>query len=385
MRRPALLLLAVLPVLAACRPRTAEPPPRVPRVATTALAPRPFSDRREVVSTLEAVDDVRLAATSAGRVDSLPIREGDLVPAGALLLRLRVQERQADVGQVQGQVAAAEARVVEEQAKLARDRANYQRYRYLQGQGAASQQDLDTYRTQAIAQEAQLKASEDGVRSARAQLAAASERLQDRLVRAPFAGQISDLRVKPGDVLREGDPFTRLLRNDRLLSRITLPSTLADRVQPGQTVTLADPVSGRVLATGALSFIDPTVDPASQSLLVKAEVGNPEGRLRNGQRVRAWLEFGRREALAVPFQAVTQSAGQSFVYTVGRGAGGRPQALKVPVRLGPLQDGCYPLLDGLQAGDTLITSNLLNLRHRAPVKPQAGPPVRCLDPSGPTP
>ncbi|MFZ4565448.1 MAG: efflux RND transporter periplasmic adaptor subunit [Prochlorococcaceae cyanobacterium] len=382
MRRPAVLLLAALPALTACRPRTAEPPPRVPRVATADLAPHTFRERREVVSTLEAVADVRLAATSAGRVDALPIREGDVVQAGALLLRLRVQERQADVGQVQGQLAAAEARVVEEQARLARDRANYQRYRYLQSQGAASQQDLDTYRTQAIAQEAQLKASEDGARSARAQLAAASERLQDRLVRAPFAGQISDLRVKPGDVLREGDPFTRLLRNDRLLSRITLPSTLADRVQPGQTVTLADPISGRVLATGGVSFIDPTVDPATQSLLVKAEVANPGGRLRNGQRVRAWLELGRREALAVPFQAVTQSAGQSFVYTLGRGSDGRPQALKVPVRLGPLQDGCYPLLDGLQAGDSLITSNLLNLRHRAPVRPQAGPPVRCLDPAG---
>ena len=380
MRRAAVLLLAAFPALTACRPRTAEPPPRVPRVATVDLAPHTFRERREVVSTLEAVADVRLAATSAGRVDALPIRDGDAVPAGALLLRLRVQERQADVGQVQGQLAAAEARVVEEQARLARDRANYQRYRYLQSQGAASQQDLDTYRTQAIAQEAQLKASEDAVRSARAQLAAASERLQDRLVRAPFAGQISDLRVKSGDVLREGDPFTRLLRNDRLLSRITLPSTLADRVQPGQTVTLADPISGRVLATGGVSFIDPTVDPATQSLLVKAEVANPGGRLRHGQRVRAWLEFGRREALAVPFQAVTQSAGQSFVYTLGRGSDGRPQALKVPVRLGPLQDGCYPLLDGLQAGDSLIISNLLNLRHRAPVRPQAGPPVRCLDP-----
>lgn len=382
MRCPAVLLLAAIPALTACRPRTVEPPPRVPRVVTAALAAHTFGERREVVSTLEAVSDVRLAATSAGRVDDLPIREGDVVPAGALLLRLRVQERQADVGAVQGELAALEARVVEEQARLARDRANYQRYRYLQSQGAASLQDLDTYRTQAIAQEAQLKASEDVVRSARAKLAAASERLQDRLVRAPFAGQISDLRVKSGDVLREGDPFTRLLRNDRLLSRISLPSTLADRVQLGQTVTLADPLSGRVLATGGIKFIDPTVDPATQSLLVKAEVANPGGRLRNGQRVRAWLEFGRREALAVPFQAVSRSAGQSFVYTLGRGADGRPQALKVPVRLGPLQDGCYPLLDGLQAGDSLITSNLLLLRHRAPVKPQAGPPMRCLDPTG---
>jgi len=380
-RRPAVLLLAAFPVLTACAPRKAEAPPRVPRVATSVVAAHTFRERREVVSTLEAVSDVRLAATSAGRVDALPIREGDVVPAGALLLRLRVQERQAEVGQVQGQLAAAEARVVEEQARLSRDRANYQRYRYLQSQGAASQQDLDSYRTQAVAQEAQLKVSEDAVQSARAQLAAASERLHDRLVRAPFAGQISDLRVKPGDVLREGDPFTRLLRNDRLLSRITLPSTLADRVQPGQVVTLADPASGQVLATGGVSFIDPTVDPATQSLLVKAEVANPGGRLRNGQRVRAWLELGRREALAVPFQAVTQSAGQSFVYTLGRGPDGRPQALKVPVRLGPLQDGCYPVLDGLPPGSSLITSNLLNLRHRAPVRPQAGSPVRCLDPS----
>jgi len=96
------------------------------------------------------------------------------------------------------------------------------------------------------------------------------------------------------------------------------------------------------------------------------------------------VQFGQKQQLAVPFAAVSQSAGQSFVYVLGRaadlpadqrqGLGSLPQntplAIKLPVRLGPLQNNCYPVLAGLRPGQRLINSNLLSLRNGTVVKPR---------------
>ena len=56
---------------------------------------------------------------------------------------------------------------------------------------------------------------------------------------------------------------------------------------------------------------------ATQGLLAKAEFNNPGNRLRSGMRVRTLVGFGSSQQLAVPFDAVIRSAGQSFVYVIG--------------------------------------------------------------------
>jgi hypothetical protein len=108
--------------------------------------------------------------------------------------------------------------------------------------------------------------------------------------------------------------------------------------------------------------------------------------LRNGLRTRTRLVLDSRQELSVPFAAVTQISGQSFVYAVGSLAdlerrpgrtdlavarklpAGTSFALQTPVQLGPLQNNRYPVLKGLQAGTRVITTNLINLRNGAPVK-----------------
>jgi hypothetical protein len=109
--------------------------------------------------------------------------------------------------------------------------------------------------------------------------------------------------------------------------------------------------------------------------------------LRTGLRTRTRLVLDTQQQLAVPFAAVTQQSGQSFVYVVGslsqlKGNPGRLEAsrlaalpadgrfaLQTPVRLGPLQNNRYPVLSGLNPGQEVIITNLLNLRHGALVQP----------------
>ena len=374
----AALLLLGLP-LTGCSPK--EPRKKPLPVSTLQIQPATFQDLGDYTSTLEAVDEVKMAAVSGGRVQARLVMAGDQVIAGQELLRLRVRERSADVQQAQAALARSKAGVAEVRAKLEKDKSNFQRYNYLKSQGASSAQELDGYRSQYLAQQASLKASIDGVAAASAELEVARSRLSDKLVTAPIAGQVGDIMVKVGDVVKEGDPFTSIIRNDRLLTRIEIPSNLSSRTKIGLPVWLRDTSGTKVLAKGRISFVSPVVNTASQGLLAKAEFINPQGRLRSGERVRTQVEFGSQQQLAVPFSAVIQTAGQSIVYVLGSAKqlpinlrnklqipADASVAIKLPVRLGALQNNCYPVQAGIKFGDRLIASNILNLRNGTAVK-----------------
>ena len=353
------LMAALVPaaLVLGCGP-VREPARRLPLVQTEPIEPAGFQAGFDTVSTLEAEEEVDLAAQAGGRIQRLLVRQGDRVRQGQLLLVLDQTQLRAEVASLRAQMQT--------------NRLNYQRYQELARQGAASALQRDEFRQAYIA--------------AREALVAREADLAFKDLRAPIAGTVADLRVKQGDVIEAGVPLTRLIRNDRLLARIDVPAVYAGRVRPGQRVLLLDASRAQPLAEGQVSSVDPGVAAATQTLLVKAAFANPRGSLRNGQRSRTRLVLDRREELAVPFTAVTQLAGQSFVYVVGSLAdlerrpgqaalaelrklpAGTRFALQTPVQLGDLQGNRYPVRRGLAAGDLVITAGLLNLRHGAPVQ-----------------
>lgn len=349
-----LLLLA----LVGCRPP--EPPRSRPPLAVS-VAPvwdASFGDVVDTVSTLEAVEEVQLAAQASGRIQQLLVRQGDRVRAGQLLLVLDQTQARAEVARLR--------------AEMATKRLNDQRYDWLVRQGAASAYQRDEFRQQYL--------------SAREELAAREADLGFRDLRAPIGGTVADLQVKQGDLVQTGTPFTRIVRDERLLARIDVPAIHATRLRVGLPVQLLDPVTEQPMAAGTLRSMDPAVSPATQVLLAKAEFENSAGNLRPGLRLRTRLLLEQRRQPSVPFAAVTTIAGQSFVYVMGtlteleRNPGKADLkalkrlpptttvALQTPVRLGAMQNNRYPVLGGLQPGQEVITSSLINLRHGQPVR-----------------
>ncbi len=346
-----------LVLLAGCQsePEVSRPPLSV-RAEPATLAS--FSSNVDTVSTLESLEEVRLAAQAGGRILNLLVRQGDKVGQGQLLLVLDQAQARADVARLQ--------------AETETNKLNYQRYEYLVKQGAASAFQRDEFRQRFI--------------SSRQDLLARQADLAFRDLKAPIAGIVGDVQVKQGDVISAGSPFTTIIRNDRLMARVDVPAVFSNRLRVGQTVILMDPATGKPIARGAVNSLDPGVVAGTQSLLAKAEFANPDGLLRNGLRTRTRLVLDSRQELSVPFGAVTQISGQSFVYEVGSLAdlerrpgradletlrklpAGTTFALQTPVQLGPLQNNRYPVLKGLQSGARVITSNLINLRHGATVK-----------------
>jgi RND family efflux transporter MFP subunit len=344
--------------LAGCNP----PPPKLPTalaVSTETAGTFEFPEEITTISTLEAPEEVNLAAQAGGRIQSLRLRQGDQVRQGDLLVVLDQTQLRQEVRALRGQ---------REESRL-----NFQRFEFLARQGAASAIQRDALRQNFLAADAAL----------RAKLAD----LAYKDLRSPIAGTVSDVAVKAGDVISAGTPFTTIQRTNRLLARVEVPAVYGRRVRTGQSLLL-DPPDGNRRIEGRVVSVDPRVSSGTQSFLVKAEVANPEGMLRNGERVRTRLIIGRRSQLAVPALAVTRTSGKTFVFVVGglaemeRLPGNAPLptlrqlpagtrfAMKVPVKLGPLQENRYPELSGLQPGQSLIVSNLFSLRHGTPVKPQ---------------
>ena len=351
-------LLAIAIGLAGCRP----PPQNLPTalaVKTEMAASFSFPEEISTISTLEAPEEVNLAAQAGGRIESLRVRQGDAVRQGQLLVVLDQTQLSEEVRALAGQ---------REESRL-----NAQRFEFLVKQGAASPIQRDALRQNFLAADSAL----------RAKLAD----LAYKDLRSPIAGTVSDVAVKAGDVISAGTPFTTIQRTSRLLARVEVPSRYGRRVRSGQPVLLKTPSGGGVVE-GRVVSIDPRVNDATQSFLVKAEVENSAGQFRNGERVRTRLVIDQRPQLAVPALAVTRTSGQTFVFVMGNLAelerlpGNAPIeklrtlppesrfALQVPVKLGSLQDNRYPVLKGLQAGQSVIVSNLVSLRHGTPVKAQ---------------
>ena len=353
---PAVALCATA-LLTGCSPSSPE---AVRPLPVDAIAVRSSSFRQEVVtiSTLDALEAVQLAAQAGGRIQELRLRQGDRVRSGQLLVVL-------DQAQLQAEVLSL-------RSAQAKDRLNYQRFAYLARVGAASALQRDELRQAYIETSANLKARQAD--------------LAFRDLRSPIAGVIGDVTVKLGDVIRAGDPFTTVIRNGELTARIDVPAHLRNRLRPGQTVILEDPGSSQPLVRGVVDSIDPSVNVGNQVLLVKAAYDNRNGNLRNGLRVRTRLVLDSSTQLSVPVGSVIQSSGQSYVYRLGtlqeleRDPGQAPLqrlrqlpptsrfALQTRLQLGPLQDGHYPVLSGLDANAQVISSNLLSLRHGLPVQ-----------------
>ncbi len=308
-----------------------------------------FDDQATYQSTLESIVNVPLAAEISGRIVAMPAEEGEMVRPGQLLFTLDQSQQQATVD-----TDVAEAR---------KDRINAERYIFLNEQGAVSTKERDSYVTKAIA-------SVDAVRASKATLG-----YKD--VRAPISGMVGNVIHKLGSVVRQGETIVDIVDNRRLWVRLDVPGELAYRVRLGQPVELQAPDKSPLKAKGKVTFIAPSLDRKSQTLLVKATIENRDGALRDQQRVSANLRFDTSRSLSIPQAAMVLQAGQTFVFKavseieaqrlIGQPLPTKPPsgsllAVQIPVTLGSLQNGRYAVAKGLSVRDRVVLGNLAQLR-----------------------
>jgi RND family efflux transporter MFP subunit len=275
------------------------------------------------------------------------------VAAGAPLFEIDATPQRAAAASLASVRAAREADAAYATQQAARAKA-------LLAVGATSQQEYEQAMTAQKTADAQLKAIEEQIRQSQAELAYYQ-------VTAPTAGVIGDVPVRQGDRVTRSTPLTTIDDNAGLEIYVHVPVQQAPLLRPGLPIRLIDD-GGGVLATERLSFVAPSVDPATQSVLVKAPLDARGGRYRTDQFVRAQIVFATEPGLTVPVVSALRINGQYFVFTADGGEAGTV-ARQRPVSVGRVVGNDYVVTSGLEAGQRLIVSGIQKIGDGAPVTP----------------
>jgi membrane fusion protein, multidrug efflux system len=309
-------------------------------VETATITPRPLDGGLQTVASLRADESVVVRPEIAGRIERIHFTEGGRVAAGQPLFTL--------------DASLARASLNEAQANLENSRRAASRATELSSSQLIARSDLDRARASL------------GVDEARA--ASARAALEKMTLRAPFSGQIGLREVSAGEFVNAGQDLVTLVRLDPIEVDFAVPEAALSKLQNGQAVRITVDAFPGDTFTGKVVAIDPVVDPNSRSTRLRAQIPNPDQRLRPGQFAQLRLDTGggNATALLVPEQALMQDGDTRFLYTVVDG-----KAKRTTVKTGARTPGFVQITEGLKAGDVVITAGQAKpmMRDGMPVMP----------------
>ena len=350
----------------------------------------------------------QLAAVTSRASDIDAARAGTLkAQAGEQKAQAGVERAQADVKNAQATLKNYEADRKAKEAELKFSQGQFTRYQQLSQAGAVSEQTVAQYenslaaaksnldaldsriqaqksevnakaaeiraqQTEIVAQQAEVDRSQRQIQQAQANTQEQQARLQNYTVSAPFTGTVGQVSVKVGDyVSNTGGSATvlaTLTQNEALEVNIQVPIEKATRLGIGTRVDLSDD-KGKQIGSSRVFFISPKASSESQSVLVKAKLDNPSGKLRADQQLHARVIWERQTGVMVPKLAVVPIAGQNFVYVAESGEKGLIARQK-PVKLGAVKGNNQQVINGLTAGDKVVISGIQKIQDGAPIAPE---------------
>jgi RND family efflux transporter MFP subunit len=328
-------------------------PPATP-VKIEAARSVTIQDTTEYVAQLKSRNSAVLMPQVEGQVVEIFVHSGDRVAAGAPLMQIDPLKQQATVRSQEDTRTAKQAAVVYAQQQ-------YERTKGLYEAQVASKQDLDSAKSALDAAEAELRALDAQVREQQVQL-------HYYRVVAPAAGIVGDIPVRVGDRVTTSTVLTTVDKPGPLEAYVEIPVERAGQLKLGMPLEILDS-GGNVVARGKADFISPEVSNQTQTILVKSNLANPEGKLRTAQFIRARAVWGTRQAPVIPVLAVERLSGQYFAF-VAEQSGKGLVARQRPLKLGEIVGNDYVVLDGLQPGERVIVSGGQNLVDGAPVTAQ---------------
>jgi len=287
------------------------------------------------------------------------IAEGDRVSRGAVLVRIRSSEYEDKVRQASSQAAAAEA--VATKAKIDFDRATH-----LYDSQSLIKPDFDAAR-------AQYDASQEQLKSARALTSEAEIALRDTSLVAPFDGDIVKKTVELGGFIGPGVPTLALAKSDTVKLVVGVPDTVVRSIKLGQPVAVAIDAFPARTFHARVTRMSSAADGITRNFEVEVAIPNRDHSLKVG--MIGSLQFtnaevaSRTSALVVPLSAIVQAKGGQYgVFTISDSSAGEVARLHT-VKIGAVTGTEISVINGLEAGDRIITTgaNLLKDGQRVEV------------------
>lgn len=346
-----LLSLCLLPVAAGCgsdsssqlngaAPSAAQAKGMSIKVESVAV--QDLAERITLPGTLQAWEDLTLAAEIAGPIDWVGPAEGELLQAGQTIMTIDS---------------------VSQQARLERDRVDaevqqktMQRLAGLVAEQLVSRQEYDN--------------SVTAYEAARQNLELSRIALQKSRVTAPVAGILDARLVERGEYIKLGDPVAVLVQVDRLKALIDVPEKDVRYFHVGEQVEVIQAqidTGEEISRTGSLVHLAYKADPLTRTYVAKIEIDNRDGQLRPGMIVRIEaLRRALKDAIAIPLYAVVDLDGRKVVFVEEQG-----RAQLRPVRIDRIIGDQAVILAGLAAGERLIVKGQQLLSDGAAVQVEA--------------
>jgi len=322
---------------------------------TSAPARRQTLERTaEMQGALFARESATISSEVEGRIAEVDADFGDPVKAGQVMLRIDPREYQLKVGT--GQAALNQAR-----ARLANSSARYYRAQQLKNERTISAEQFDELAAALGVDKADAEAAEKA-------LALARKKLTDTEIKAPFGGSVQRRMVALGEYVAPGKQLYELIATDPIRLRSPLPERLVPLAQVGMPIRLTIDAKPGAHYLGAITRIAPALDESTRTLLIEAEVANPDHALKPGFFAHVTIDLGRDTALFVPGAAVLRYAGVSRVFVVDRDV-----VRAREVATGAVIGEQVEITGGLREGERVATSDVDRLADRTAVASRGQP------------
>ncbi len=317
--------------------QTAGGPPKATPVIVSTAYKDEFVDRVEAIGTLRANETITLASTVTETVTSVNFTDGQRVLKGDILVEMTSGEEKALLDQQKALVNEAYKQL--------------ERTRDLAKSGAASSSVLDERQREYT--------------STRAGLAALQSRLEDYIIVAPFDGIVGLRNISPGALLQPGTMITTLDDDSVMKLDFSVPSVFLPTLKPGVKI-VARATGFDEEFTGEVSAINSQIDAATRSVVVRAIIPNPEGKLKPGLLMTVELMKNPREAVTIPENAIIPEGRKHFVMVVGASDAGNIVE-KREITIGARRPGDVEVVDKLQAGEKVVVQGTMSAQDGKPV------------------
>jgi len=300
------------------------------------VALEPERTRIEAVGTSRAIRSVTLYPATTGEVVAVHFKANQPVSAGDILVELDRRDAELALALAKVQVADAERLL--------------NRYERTKGRGTFPPSTIDSART--------------ALAAARIAQQRAAIALEDRSIEAPFAGFVGITEIEPGHRIDPDTVITTLDDRSALLVSFKVPELFFERLSVDETVSIAPwtargaPVEGRIVDIGA------RIDPVSRTFVVRAQVPNPQDRLRPGMSFRVGLERAGVLYPVVPEVAVQWGGDGAYVWAVQDA-----KARQVGVDIVQRRAGRVLVDASLEDGASIVVEGVQRMREGQPVIP----------------
>jgi len=289
---------------------------------------------RSVISsgTLKPDEEVDLAFETSGKIVGINFTEGTRVKKGDLLAKINDKPLQAQLEKLEAQLKMAEAKEFRQRSLLVKD--------------AISQESYDQVQTD--------------LQTIQADINLVKARISETELRAPFDGIIGLRSLSEGSYATSSTRIAKLIKISPLKIEFTISEKYASEIKIGFPITFT--IDGNTYKASVYA-VDPKINIETRTMTVRALYPNRNEEIKSGRFTSISLQMSEvNNAIAIPTEAlIPEMEGEKvFIFKNGK-------AQSVKVNTGLRTASQIQIVEGLQFGDTLITSGIMQLRQDLPV------------------